>query len=201
MKVIMTSAYRLGLSALLGVSVALFPHSALAHNAVVDYNPEPNAVVTESPVAIAITTNDALLDLGGEGRGFAIALRDEQGLYYGDGCVMLEGPTLSALLELGAAGTYTIAYQYVSADGHSLSDQYTIEFTPGPNHQPATGSSAAPQCGVGAEELTPEAPGGEVVIAAQAPQQSDANPWLIVSGFGVAALAGYALVQFFRRKP
>jgi len=201
MKVMMTSAHRLGLGALLGVSVVLFPHTALAHNAVLDYNPEPNAVVTESPVAIAVTTNDALLDLGGGGNGFAIAAIDEQGLYYGDGCVVVEGPTLSALLELGAAGTYTIAYQYVSADGHSLSDQYTVEFAPGPNHQPAAGSFAAPRCGVGAEEVTDQAPGDDVVTSAPAPQNSDANPWLIVSGLGVAALAGYALVQFFRRRP
>jgi len=207
----MLRSHRFGLATILAMVVVLLPHGALAHNAVVDLSPAPGSEVTQSPVSIAIITNDTLLDLGGEGQGFAIAVLDEAGRYYGDGCVSVEGATLSAVVALGDAGIYTIVYRYVSADSHSLSDQYTVTFTPQPGHDPAPGSATMPQCGVpleeenpppvdnpdaGIEELTEELP----MVIAPAPTEQPANPWLVVAGVGVAILAGYALVQFFRRQ-
>jgi methionine-rich copper-binding protein CopC len=212
MKVMMIRPQRVAYVALVVAMTVLFPQSALAHNVVIDQRPEPNSVITQSPVMISITTNDALLDLGGEGKGFVIAVVDEAGLYYGDGCLDVQQATLSAVVELGEAGTYTVIYQYVSADGHSLSDQYTFVFTPEPAHQPARGTSELPQCGVVASEdatAPTDMPAGSpeeidhaaIMLVSEAPEKQDANPWLIVMGFGVAALAGYALVQFFRRGP
>ncbi|MFM1952978.1 MAG: hypothetical protein RL187_187, partial [Actinomycetota bacterium] len=83
--------FRLGslsLSVALGV-VLVVATPALAHNVVEERIPEPGSTVTESPVAISITSNDTYLDLSGAGQGFGIVVRDTQGLYYGDGCVVV----------------------------------------------------------------------------------------------------------------
>jgi methionine-rich copper-binding protein CopC len=142
--------FRLGslsLSVALGM-VLVVATPALAHNVVEERIPEPDSTVTESPVAISITSNDTYLDLSGAGQGFGIVVRDTQGLYYGDGCVVVEERTLQASASLGEAGTYEITYQFISADGHSLSNSYEFTFAPSESHLPAQGLASPPECGV-----------------------------------------------------
>jgi methionine-rich copper-binding protein CopC len=121
---------------------------AVAHNVVEDRTPAPGSTVTESPVDISLTTNDIFLDLGGDASGFGVVIRDSAGLYYGDGCVSVVERTMSTSAELGEAGTYEITYQFVSADGHSLSESYEFDFAPTASHTPALGYDAPAECGV-----------------------------------------------------
>ena len=127
--------------------------SASGHNAVVATTPEAGSTITDSPVDISIVTSDQLLDLGGTGSGFAIVVRDADGLYYGDGCVDIGGSDMSARADLGQGGEYTVTFQFVSADGHSLSDSFVFDFAPTPSHAPATGVTDPPRCGVAAEPI------------------------------------------------
>lgn len=138
-------AHTVGVLALAGFLVSSVS-VASAHNSVEDRSPEPGATVTSSPITVSIATNDEFLDLSGDARGFAIVGIDEGGLFYGDGCVEIIERRMVAELALGREGTYTIAYQFVSADGHSLSDSYTINFVPGPDHVVTEGHTATPVC-------------------------------------------------------
>src|SRR6056300_407308 len=133
--------------ALLG-ALLLGASPAVAHNVVEDRTPAPGSTVTESPVDISLTTNDIFLDLGGDASGFGVVISDSAGLYYGDGCVSVIERTMSASAQLGEAGTYEIIYQFVSADGHSLSESYEFVFTPDPNHTAAQGYDTPAECGV-----------------------------------------------------
>jgi len=209
MKVTMSPQPRVALGIALGFVVSALSMPALAHNVVVDQVPSPDSVVTQSPLQITITTNDLLLDLGGQGSGFAITVTDEQGLYFGDGCVSITETSLSTVVALGSPGSYTISYQHVSADGHPLSDRYAIEFAPPPGHQPAIGTLTPPRCGFtsteeptlgpDAESETPELVQPEATtLILEPPAGAGANPWLIVTGFSVAGLAIYALVRLRR---
>ena len=180
---------------------------ARAHNAVIESVPAPDSVVEQSPLTIRITTNDQLLDLGGVGGGFGIAVQDAAGLYYGDGCVEIGTYSLSATVALGEAGVYSVIYRYVSADGHSLSDQYSFTFSPGPDHQPTGGVPNFPACGEVSEPSEPEgskAPSPETAEGPPAephsPPSQAANPWLVGSGFVVAGLALVSLVIFPARR-
>jgi copper resistance protein C len=83
-------------------------------------------------------------------------MMDEAGLYYGDGCVELRERQMTARIALGGAGTYTVVYQFVSADGHSLSESYTVEFQPTDDHVETPGMPNRPLCGV--DYQTPEEP-------------------------------------------
>ena len=144
---------------------------AFAHNAVEDRSPAPDSIVTDSPVAISLTTDYMFLDLSGEAKGFGVALRDGAGLYYGDGCVELSERTMTASAELGQAGTYEIIYQFVSADGHSLSESYEFVFEPGPSHTPAPGYDTPGECGV-----SRDAPAGDSTSGAQPTPTESAPP-------------------------
>lgn len=167
---------------------------ALAHNVIEEKIPAPGSTVTESPLAISISTDDVYLDLAGNTAGFGLVVRDEQGLYYGDGCVEVIERTMSASAELGEAGVYDIIYQFVSADGHSLSESYEFVFAPTENHVPAQGSADPAQCGV----LT-EAPSTEeatavveaVPISAEIPADDELDDSLLIGGF--LALVGLAV--------
>ncbi|GAB3034884.1 hypothetical protein GCM10027052_10980 [Parafrigoribacterium mesophilum] len=118
-----------------------------AHNYVVSTIPTSGEVLTQLPEQFSVTTNDNLLNLGGKGNGFVLQIRDAGGVYYGDGCVSVQGATMSANAALGEPGNYTIAWQLISTDGHTVSD--TIPFTWQPDATqaaPSAGSATPPDC-------------------------------------------------------
>lgn len=145
---------------------------ALAHNVVEDRIPEPGSVVQESPLTVSIGSNDVFLDISGDGRGFALVAVDDAGLFYGDGCVTITERRMEAVIALGDAGTYDIVYQFVSADGHSLSDRYSIVFEPTAAHTPARGQATAPVCGEDPNyaDASVEAPSAEEPQAQATPE-------------------------------
>lgn len=151
---------RISTGALFATVALLVGPAAVAHNVVEDRIPVPESIITDSPVEVSIATDDIFLDLGENQGGFAIVMMDEAGLYYGDGCVELQERRMTASIPLGGAGTYTVVYQFVSADGHSLSESYTVEFQPTEDHVETPGIPTAPVCGV--EFQAPEEPPVEV---------------------------------------
>jgi methionine-rich copper-binding protein CopC len=162
---------------------------ALAHNVVEDRDPAADSVVTTSPVTVSISTNDLFLDTGDATRGFAIVAQDDVGLYYGDGCVILVERTMSATIDLGGPGIYTVLYQFVSADGRTLQDRYTFVFEPGGDHSPAVGLDAPPVCGATAEDLPVEESAPELIVPAEeVPTVADDTVSFIPSIVGIAVL-------------
>lgn len=115
--------------------------------------PIAGEIVSESPVLVSVQTVENLLDLGGNKAGFAIVVTDEQGLFYGTGCVELSDRVLSTTVELGEGGSYEVTYQFVSEDGHTISDRFVFTFEPQPGHSPAPGYPEAPVCGEAPEEV------------------------------------------------
>lgn len=120
---------------------------AIAHDQVIETTPVAGESVSDNPVEITITTSGALLDLGGNSAGFAIIVQDHAGLFYGDGCVTVDGIALSTSAELGDSGGYTVTYQYISGDGHTLSGEYDFDFDRPEDYLPAAGQSQVPICG------------------------------------------------------
>jgi copper resistance protein C len=184
-------APRIVAASLVASLVGCIASPAVAHNVVEDRSPAPGAIVTQSPVTVSIGTNDAFLDLGGDGRGFALVALNDAGEYYGDGCVTVDQTVMSAVIALGNAGTYTIAYQFISADGHSLSDSYTIEFEPSPQHQPVPGQETAPLCGQNtpaAEDYSSESAVDLPVDAEMSVTEPRATEWSLTTVIGFGAL-------------
>lgn len=138
----------LTLSALGAAALVLATASpAAAHNYVVDSTPAEGDTITDLPAEWSITTNEPMLALDGNEGAFAIVVTDADGLYYGDGCVNVEGDTMTAPAALGTAGNYTIALQMVSEDGHTLSEEFDFAYAPGSDAVVTAGSAEAPACG------------------------------------------------------
>ncbi len=136
-------------AALATAPALLLAAPAQAHNYLVSSTPAEGETLTALPDRFDITTNEALLDLGGSTGAFALQVTDADGLYYGDGCLDVTGPAMSTAAALGAPGTYTVQWQVVSADGHSVSDEYAFEWAPTSAGEESAGSAAPPVCGEG----------------------------------------------------
>jgi copper resistance protein C len=119
---------------------------AFAHNYLVTSTPEAGSTATELPKQFSVTTNENLDDLNGNGSGFGIDIIDAAGLYYGDGCVKIDGPTLSTDPVIGAAGKYRFVWQVISDDGHPVSNEFTFEWAPSADFVPSVGSKKPGDC-------------------------------------------------------
>lgn len=119
---------------------------AQAHNYPIATTPTANETLTELPPKFSVTTNGALLNIEGNDAGFALQVRDSAGRYYGDGCVTVDGPTLATDAALGAAGKYTITWQAISTDAHTVSDSFEFAWQPPAGFTPSTGSAKVPDC-------------------------------------------------------
>lgn len=190
-------------AALVGVLVAgsalgiAFP--AFAHNYVVSTTPEADSTITELPDRFSVTTNAPLLDAFGDGSGFAIQIVDAAGRYYGDGCVTVEGASLSTAAALGEAGDYTLVWRVVSEDGHTVSDEFGFRWEPADDAEISQGSATAPDCGgaaTGGEEHEAEHP--------ETPQaDADLGDVLWIGGAVLAVLAAglITVLVLGRRRP
>ncbi|MDJ0378989.1 copper resistance CopC family protein [Cryobacterium sp. PH31-L1] len=174
---------------------------ASAHNYVVGSSPKADSVVTEQPGVISVTTNDLLLDLGGTGSGSAMLVTGPTSapLFYGDGCATVSGATVETSVQLGAAGQYTVIWQTVSTDGHSISDEFTFDWQPAAGQTLADGLAAAPSCGTEASAAVTDAatpPPGDTAA------DSSLSTVAWIGGTLVAVLLAVAVTLFLlRRKP
>lgn len=182
-------------------SVLALATPAQAHNYLVDSSPAAGETLTELPETFSITTNEALLDLGGEGAGFALEVIDSEGLYYGDGCVTVSGSTMTVEPAIGQAGDYTVVWQVVSADGHTVSDEFPFVWAPTDPSVATEGSATPATCGAA------EGDGDPVATAAPQPAPepaADANLsdvlWIGGAVVLVGLTVGVTLMVSGRRK-
>jgi len=182
----------------LGLALASSATVALAHDAVIDSTPAADSTLTELPASFSVTASDDMLDLGGDGAGFAILITDEGGAFYGDGCATVSGPTLSTPAALGEPGAYLMTYQYVSSDGHTTSGEIPFSWQPGTEGEPHVGLDAPPVCGESASAPAPSAsaaptsepvPSAEPTASAEPEQPADGSDELLgIAGIVVALI-------------
>lgn len=195
---------RLSLAGLIAASAVLVGASpALAHNFDVSSTPGENEVLTTLPEEFVVTMNDNLLDLGGAGGGFAMQVAGADGLYYGDGCVAVSGSSVSMAAALGPAGDYTLTWQVISADGHTVAGEIPFSWDPAADAAaPSAGADTPPACGEAGV-----APGNEPDVMSSGGPVPDAaasslGDALWIGGAVVAvAIAIVATLLLLRRKP
>jgi methionine-rich copper-binding protein CopC len=130
---------------------------ALGHAAITDSAPSDRSTVSEIS-EVSVTANEKLLDIGENSEGFVLAVSDEEGHFYGDGCVTVDGDTASMSIALTTAGAYTVAYRMVSNDGHPIEGLYSFLFNGIDSAEPAPAFAERPRCGVPQEAIPATAP-------------------------------------------
>lgn len=210
----------------LGAAAFAIAPPAHAHNYVVSTTPGENETLTELPAEFSVTTNEDMLDVAGDGSGFALQIVDADGRHYGDGCVTVSGPSISTAAAIGEPGDYELLYQYVSADGHTLSGSLPFVWAPEGPVTTSIGRDAPPVCGAEPEavpseepatpEPSPTPPPVESESPAAEPDERPTTPddatdsdeagistaarvALIVGGIGVVAVLGAVVFLLLRK--
>ena len=184
-----------------------FATPAFAHNVLVASTPEADETLTELPPQFSVTTNEAMLDLPGS-NGFALQIQDAAGAYYGDGCVQVVDAKMSADAALGEPGVYTMLWQAVSEDGHSIDGTIPFTWAPEGDVEPSASSATPPVCGEAASpapsaSATPAPATGEPTAAPEAASGIDLPTVLWIGGalLVVGIAVGVAIAIASRRKP
>ncbi|GAA3741506.1 hypothetical protein GCM10022239_16460 [Leifsonia bigeumensis] len=182
------------------VAVLAAASPAFAHNFYLSSTPSENEVLTTLPDEFIVTTNDNLLDLGGAGGGFVMQVVGPDGLYYGDGCVTVSGPSVSMTAAAGPAGDYTLTWQVISADGHTVSGEIPYSWEPAAGAETSTvGTMSPPVCGEATEpEPAASEPGVTPPDAGGAADDSVTNALWIGGGVLAVAIAVVATLLLLR---
>jgi len=137
-------------------ALALLPASvAAAHDYVVGSDPAADSTVTTPLQSVTVTFNDRVLDLSGDGSTNLLTVTGPgtAARHFETGCATVGDTKVSAPVALGAAGSYTVTYQVVSADGHTVSSSYAFTYQPPAGTTAAAGSEKTP-CGASSGTAT-----------------------------------------------
>jgi hypothetical protein len=184
----------------------------LAHAELIGSSPEADSSVADV-TEVSITAGEELLAIGENAEGFVMTVTDSTGLYFGDGCVSVDGDTASMPVSLTAAGDYVVAYRVVSNDGHPVEGQFAFTFTGGENADQGVAYSEVPECGIAqtpvAVDDSDEPTNGEsdepMVISTAPPLISPApaeenTSWIAFATIPVIAFAIWLLVRALRKR-
>ncbi|ROP75955.1 hypothetical protein EDF18_2587 [Frigoribacterium sp. PhB107] len=176
--------------------LALAPvSSASAHDYVVSSTPAEGSTQSAELTEASITFNDVILDLSGTGSSNVLEVTDASGRHFEDGCSATSGATLSTGVALGAAGDYTMTYQAVSADGHTVSASLPFTWAPPAGASVAEGAATRPAC-----DTSDEGAGGDGAgqpTASEEPGGAESTGAVVSSASAdpTDAATGEALVQ------
>ncbi|MFZ7088180.1 copper resistance CopC family protein [Curtobacterium sp. RRHDQ10] len=197
-------------AALAGGAVLGLAAPASAHNYMIASTPAVDGTLTALPKSFEITTNDRLLDIdSATNPGFAFRIKGPDGKYFENGCVAVDGPSMTTTAALGASGRYTAEWQIVSADGHTVSDQYAFTWQAPASFVPSKGATTPPTC------ATADTDGGAGSGAATTPAESSGasassttsgsdgvlGDALWIGGGGIVVIALVVVVLLLLRRP
>lgn len=179
---------------------------ASAHDYLVSSDPTADSTVTAPLDTVTLTFNAPVLDLTGDGSGTLLIVTGADGRHFETGCAAVAGAVISTPVALGGSGAYTVTYQAVSSDGHTVSNSYGFIYD-APAGTPAASGSAATPCGA-TSTPTPEPtvttlattePGSTATDSASTPQPTQTSddsstPLVIGIGIAIAVLVAAAVV-------
>lgn len=121
------------------VALLVTAPAASAHNVLISTDPGKGASLETGPSKITLTF-DAPVQ-GGDINQVSVLGPDKS--QWAEGAVQIQSNVLTAPVRpLGPAGTYTVGYRILSADGHPVEGQYTFTLTKAGNGTPATAGAA-----------------------------------------------------------
>jgi methionine-rich copper-binding protein CopC len=105
--------------------LALLSSPAQAHDLLIEITPAAGEVITTSNFQATLTFNNDLLSVdGAQNAGFETKLSGTED--WASHEVLVDGPNLTAQVELTESGTYDLRWKVVSSDGHGITGESSI---------------------------------------------------------------------------
>lgn len=172
--------------------------SASAHSELVSSMPEDGDTLDEAPSEIVLEFNEDIQDLGNE-----IVVVDSEGTPVADGEPEVDGPTVMQAVTGGAAGTFTVTWRVVSADGHPISGELSYDVSaPEPTTETSTAEPTTTETTTTeatTADATSEAPSSATASADAADQDSGGDSAVLWIVLAAVAAAVVAIVLIMRR--
>ncbi len=130
---------------LTALAVLLGAAPAEAHDYLVSSSPAAGSTVTAPLERVTLTFDAAVLNTGNGSD--VLTVTGPDGKHYETACPVVRNDDVSAAVSLGTAGTYTVGWRVVSADGHPVADSITFRYAPAAGARAAAGSASGPSCG------------------------------------------------------
>lgn len=179
------------------LSAVLWAPPAQAHNSLTGSSPADGARVGRAPEAVTLTFLARLKPAG-----TTVTVTGPDGAAAADGTPTIKGNKVTVRLRPGASGSYTVAYQVASVDGHTVKGdiQFTAAAAAGAASDPEPSSAPPPPS---AQSPSPAETAGPAGTASQtaldrtaADEQGTAWwPWLLGAMLLAAVGAGGYLVR------
>lgn len=173
----------------------LAPSPALAHDVLIDSDPEDGATLDALPEEVVLTFNNSPLE-SGEGNAIVVTGPDGETTYE-EGGLDFDGPDVSVgLAPLDEEGEYSIGYRVVSSDGHPIQDTLTFTVTEeavaeaAPDEEEEADEEEAAEDEAAAEESIDESPASAEDTAAD---EAGTSPIMVLAGV-IAAIAAIGAV-------
>jgi copper resistance protein C len=177
---------------------------ASAHDYLVDSSPEPNSVQTTPIHKVRLTFDDIVLNLSHDGSSALLQVTGPNASqrHFETGCPTILDRNVTAPVALGGPGKYTVTWQIVSADGHTVSNSIVFTYQPPAGTPEAKGTTSRPVCGKNGST----SPSTQAAAPITPTQTNDSgNLGLVVGigvGIGVLAIGGVVVIIITsRRKP
>ncbi|WP_406245667.1 copper resistance protein CopC [Microbacterium sp. M] len=191
-------------AALLASLLILLPTTpASAHDELVSSDPAAGSTVPTLPEEMTLTFSAALFDAPDA---TAVIVTDAEGRSVTDGAPEIDGAVVIQKLDTDAAiaGEYTVIWQVVSSDGHTIGDGQDFTFSVASAATPPRQPTTAPATESTAPADTPATSEPESTQVPDATDSSPASAWIwALSILGILVIVA-AMVWFWlhgRRTP
>ena len=178
------------LSALLGAlvlaAVLSAPSAAMAHAELASSDPADGSTIETMPQQVTLTLSEPVQAPAG------VAVTSADGTRFNSYDVTVRDDTVTTAINLVApAGTYTIDYEIVSADDHTVTGTTTFTVLTGQTPTPEPTATATQPDAAGPDtRLTDDSAAGRPQITPATDDSSTAQDALIVIGFSIVAMTG-----------
>lgn len=186
---------RASVIAALGVLLALgWSTPAAAHNALVGADPQDGATMEQGPAAVSLRFLSTL-----DQNGTVVTVTGPDGAAAEGGEPEVDGATVTVPVSADLPGTYTVAYEVMSSDGHLVTGEVAFTVTVGnPPPSPTPPAPASPTA-------APSHPADASPEASAAPQATAeperSRPWWPIVVVGVMVVLGVvSSVELIRRR-
>jgi methionine-rich copper-binding protein CopC len=171
------------------VTSAVLP-SAAAHAELESTTPTAGSTLTTAPTRVVLRFGENIKDVGD-----GVVVTAPDGTRVDTGETVVRGSSATQRLdELTAAGSYTVRYRIVSADGHAVSSSFAFTYRPAPTAG-ARGSSS--EDAVASPAVTAVA--DRTAAAEDSDAANDGFVWVLGLG-AMGAVLIVAVVSFYGRR-
>lgn len=181
-----------------GVLATLPATSASAHDYLLSSTPAAGSTISQPIASVSLTFNDLVLDFNKDGSSAIVQVTgpDSGTSHFETGCAAIASRTITAPVELGASGEYTITWRMVSADGHPVSDRITFHYLAPAGSTPAPGIATGTACAAANSSLDSSAadPAASPAASSTSTPGDSGTGLIIAGGVAVVVLALAAVV-------